>query len=105
MFDDYFFSQPIWLNLVFFALAAGVIWASGTRLERDTDQISARTGMGQAFGGMILLAGATSLLELATTVTSGLTGNVSLAVHNLLGGTSCRRPSWPSSMSWRCGGR
>ncbi|MBW3625765.1 MAG: hypothetical protein KY468_20410, partial [Armatimonadetes bacterium] len=86
MFSDYFLNQPVWLNLVFFALTAGVIWASGTRLERYTDKISTLTGLGQAFGGMILLAGATSLLELATTVTSGLTGNINLAVHNLLGG-------------------
>jgi cation:H+ antiporter len=42
--------------------------------------------LGRNFAGLVLLAAATSLPELATATTATLTGNVDLAVHNLLGG-------------------
>jgi cation:H+ antiporter len=78
-----------WQNAVVFAVAAAVIWWSGARLERAADTISARTGLGHAFTGMLLLAGATSLPEVATTVTAVVVlDNPSLAVHNLLGGVA-----------------
>lgn len=70
-----------------FALAAGAIWWTGTRLERCADSISRRTGLGQAFAGMLLLAAATSLPEVATTATA-VALNPTLAVHNLLGGVA-----------------
>jgi cation:H+ antiporter len=46
------------------------IWWAGVRLERAADEISRRTGLGQAFTGVLLLATATSLPEVATTVTA-----------------------------------
>lgn len=76
------------LNLALFAVAAGAIWWAGTRLERLTDAIARRTGLGNAFAGLLLLAAATSLPEIATTVTAVVGGNVELAVHNLLGGVA-----------------
>lgn len=79
---------PLTLNLLLFAVGAGAIWWAGTRLERLTDVIARRTGLGGAFAGLILLAAATSLPEVATTVTALLAGNVDLAVHNLLGGVA-----------------
>jgi cation:H+ antiporter len=45
--------------------------------------------LGQAFTGMLLLAGATSLPEVATTITAiAFLNNPTLAVHNLLGGVA-----------------
>lgn len=82
-------SLPLWLNGLLFLLAAAAIWWAGTRLERCADAISRRTGLGQAFTGMLLLAAATSLPEVATTVTAvALLDNPTLAVHNLLGGVA-----------------
>jgi cation:H+ antiporter len=81
-----FESYSIWLNLAIFAAAAGFIWYGGTRLERYAAAISIKTGLGQAFIGLILLEAATSLPEVATTVTATLNGNTTLAVSNLLGG-------------------
>jgi cation:H+ antiporter len=80
---------PLWVNaLVFAAAAAAIAWA-GTRLERHADAISTRTGLGQAFTGMLLLAVATSLPEVATTITAvAVLNNPTLAVHNLLGGVA-----------------
>lgn len=77
---------PWWGNLLAFAVAAAAIWWAGTRLERYADVIARRTGLGHAFTGMLLLAAATSMPEVATTITAiVILDNPSLAVHNLLG--------------------
>lgn len=76
---------PLWVNLAIFVAAAVVVWLSGTRLTRYTDGIAARTGMGQAFAGMLLLGCITSLPELANCINAGLIGDPALAVNNLLG--------------------
>lgn len=82
-------SLPLWLNAVLFLPAAAAIWWAGTRLERLADVIARRTGLGHAFTGMLFLAAATSLPEVATTVTAILLlDNPTLAVHNLLGGVA-----------------
>ena len=82
-------SLPLWLLIAIFVVASAFIWWAGTRLERHADTLSRQTGMGQAFTGMLLLAAATSLPELATTVTAiALLNNPTLAVHNLLGGVA-----------------
>jgi cation:H+ antiporter len=82
-------SWPLWLDALGFVVAAFAIWRAGFRLERTASRISGRTGLGQAFTGMLLLAGATSLPEVATTVTAvGILGNPALGVHNLLGGVA-----------------
>lgn len=63
-----------------------MVWRAGTRLTRGTDAVSQRTGLGQAFLGAILLGGATSLPEIATTLTAAVSGNAPMAVNNLFGG-------------------
>lgn len=82
-------SDSIWLNVVVYLVSATAIWWAGTRLEHTADRISERTGLGQAFTGMLLLAAATSLPEFATTITAiAVLHNPTLAVHNLLGGVA-----------------
>lgn len=76
---------PLWVNAAIFFAAAAVVWMSGTRLTRYTDAIAAKTGMGQAFAGMLLLGCITSLPELANCINAGAIGNPALAVNNLLG--------------------
>lgn len=77
------------VNVLVFVVSAALIWAAGTRLEAYSDEISRRTGLGEALGGMLLLAVSTSLPEVATTVTAIVVlENASLAVHNLLGGVA-----------------
>ena len=83
-----FEGYPLWINLVVFAGAAAVVWVAGSSLSRYADVIADRTGLGQAFAGMLLLATVTSLPELATTVTATAAGSLPLAVANLLGGVS-----------------
>jgi cation:H+ antiporter len=83
-----FTGLPVVLNLALFCVGAALIWWAGVRVERLTDAIASRTGIGSAFAGLVLLAAATSLPEVATTATAVLRGNVDLAVHNLLGGVA-----------------
>lgn len=80
-----FQSYSLWLNLVIFAAAAAAVWYAGSKLSNYADKISKITGLGKAFIGLILLAAATSLPEVASTATAGLSNNAPLAVSNLLG--------------------
>lgn len=79
-------NNSIWLNALLFAVAACGVWLSGAKLTGFVDMIADRTGIGKAFAGALLLGGATSLPELATTVTASLNGAAELAGNNLLGG-------------------
>lgn len=78
-------AYPLWLNALLFAAAGIVVWIGGTRLTVQVDRISAATGVGQAFAGMLFLGGVTSLPEVANVITYSAIGNPALAVNNLLG--------------------
>lgn len=72
--------------LAIFTVSAAVIWIAGIKLSNATDVLSKRFGLGQALGGVILLAIATNLPEIAITTSAAWSGNVSVAVGNILGG-------------------
>jgi cation:H+ antiporter len=74
-----------WL-IVLFAAAAIAIWVAGIQLSDTTDVLSQRLGLGEALGGLILLAVATNLPELAITVTAAASNNLGIAIGNILGG-------------------
>jgi len=76
---------PLWANALIFLGGGALIWMAGTRLTRDLDEIGERTGLDQAFVGMLLLGGITSLPEVANAITASAIGVPGLAVNNLLG--------------------
>ncbi len=81
------FGGLAWPLLVgIFAAAAAVVWLAGVRLSNTTAVLSDRFGLGQALGGVIVLAIATNLPEIAITVSAALGGNVDVAIGNILGG-------------------
>jgi len=62
------------------------VWIAGIQLANTTDVISSRFGLGQALGGLILLAIATNLPEIAITASAALSNNLGIAIGNILGG-------------------
>ncbi|HEY0564360.1 MAG TPA: hypothetical protein VGC88_02185, partial [Terriglobales bacterium] len=75
----------MWLLLIFVG-AAAVVWIAGIWLSDSTDVLSSRFGLGQALGGIILLAISTNLPELAITASAALHHDLGVAIGNLLGG-------------------
>jgi cation:H+ antiporter len=77
-------SSPVLLLL--FVGSAGVIWYAGIKLSDTTDVLAERLHLGSALGGLILLAIATNLPEVAITVSAALADQLDVAVGNILGG-------------------
>ncbi|HET8892737.1 MAG TPA: hypothetical protein VFM96_01385 [Gaiellaceae bacterium] len=74
------------LLVLVFAGGAIATWIAGTALSKTTDVLDRRFGFGEALGGVVLLAVAGSLPELAITVSAAAKGNLGLAAGNLIGG-------------------
>lgn len=72
--------------IVVFLAAALATWVAGLALSKTTDILDDRFGLGDAVGGLLLLGLAGSLPELAITASAAVSGNLPLAVGNLLGG-------------------
>ena len=72
-----------WLAL--FLAMSGLIVGAGVVLAKSGDRISDRTGLGGLLIGMVLVAAATSLPEIAVAVSAVLQGSPDLAVANLMG--------------------
>lgn len=79
-------SLPLWASLLVFVVCAIAIWVAGVFLSNYTDVLSERLHLGAALGGLILLAVATNLPEIAITVAAAVNGQVDVAVSNILGG-------------------
>jgi cation:H+ antiporter len=77
---------PIWLLIVIFVACGAVIWIAGIQLSKSTDRLDDKLHLGSALGGLIILAVATNLPEIAITVTAASSGSIEIAVGNLLGG-------------------
>jgi cation:H+ antiporter len=72
--------------LVIFLACAVMIWGAGVILSDSTDVLWRRLRLGEALAGVILLAVATNLPEIAITTSAALTHRVDIAVGNILGG-------------------
>jgi len=74
------------LLLLVFVAGAVATWFAGVLLSKTTDSLDERLGLGEEFGGLVLLAIAGSLPELAITISAAASGNLGLAAGNLIGG-------------------
>jgi len=77
---------PFWAQLLIFVASAVAIWVAGIWLSNYTDILADRLHLGQALGGLVLLAVATNLPELAITYSAAASGQLDVAVSNILGG-------------------
>lgn len=77
--------QPLWINLTLFAVAACMVWFAGVRVTSYADTIARETGIGHIAAGLLLLAGVTSLPEVAVALFSAAAHNPALTINNLLG--------------------
>jgi cation:H+ antiporter len=76
------------LLVLVFAAAAAATWAAGIYLSKSTDALDNRFGLGEALGGLILLAITGTLPEIAITASAAVSGHLDLAVGNLIGGVA-----------------
>jgi cation:H+ antiporter len=74
--------MSIWFT---FIICGVVILIVGALMTRNADYIADRTGLGKAFVGGILLAGATSMPEMMTEVSAARMGAPNLVVGDALG--------------------
>lgn len=81
-----FVSFSLFSLILIFVAAAIVIWIAGVQLSNTTDIIDVRFNLGEAMGGLIFLAVATNLPEIAIVASASLTHNVGIAIGNILGG-------------------
>ncbi|MGZ8404339.1 MAG: sodium:calcium antiporter [Nitrospira sp.] len=75
----------MFLPWLFFVVSASAIVFAGTKLSRYGDQIAELTGLGRLWIGVVLMAAATSLPELFTTMSAGWINAPDLAAGNLFG--------------------
>src|ERR1035441_3771955 len=79
-------SLPVGLVLLLFVAGSGATWIAGVELAKSTDELDRRLRIGDALGGMVLLAITGSLPELAVTISAAESGHLGLAAGNLIGG-------------------
>lgn len=70
---------------VYFILAAAVTVFAAIKLSSYADVISEKSALGGMMVGTFLLAGATSLPEVTTSISAGVIGNADIAVGNVFG--------------------
>ncbi|MCX2728314.1 hypothetical protein OO015_12520 [Thermomicrobium sp. 4228-Ro] len=75
----------MWGTLVVFVLSASLVVLAGWELTRRAEDLAERTGLGHAWIGAIVLAGATSLPELSVDLVAVRTNNANFAIGDLFG--------------------
>jgi cation:H+ antiporter len=81
-FDEY----SLAVNVLIFAAGAYAVWMAGTKITGYADELAERFALSHALLGLLLLAGITSLPEIATSFTAAHANHAPLAVNNMLGG-------------------
>lgn len=85
---------PFLPELLIFAASSVLIWFAGIYLSNYTDVLSDRLHLGQALGGLILLAVATNLPELAITYSAAASGQLTSRSATSWAASHCRPSSW-----------
>ncbi len=73
-------------SLLLFAFCAAVVWFAGARLAYLADALADRFHLAKSLVGLLLLSLATSLPEVATTLSAAVSQAQNLVLNNLFGG-------------------
>lgn len=73
-------------SIALFAISAGFVWVAGARLAYLADALADRYKLAKSLVGLLLLSLATSLPEVATTLTAAIQQSRDLVLNNLFGG-------------------
>ena len=73
-------------SLLLFTLCASVVWFAGARLAYLADALADRYKLAKSLVGLLLLSLATSLPEVATTLSAAVSQAQNLVLNNLFGG-------------------
>ncbi|MGB3245065.1 MAG: hypothetical protein WBB25_11055 [Sulfitobacter sp.] len=79
-------ATPLIQSVFFFALSAACVWVAGARLAYLADALADRFKLAKSLVGLLLLSLATSLPEVATTLTAAIQQSRDLVLNNLFGG-------------------
>ncbi len=74
------------LVVAVFVAGSAATWIAGISLSKSTDSLDRRFGLGEELGGLILLAIAGTLPEIAIVASAAVAGHLDIAVGNLIGG-------------------
>lgn len=80
------FELNITQNILLFLISGAIIWYFSNKLSSVVEFIDNTFGLGDAFGGTIMLSIITNLPELVIVVVGVLKGDTALALGNILGG-------------------
>jgi cation:H+ antiporter len=69
-----------------FLASVALVWVAGIQLSNTTDEIDSHFGLGEALGGLVILAVATNLPEIAIVSAAAVQHNFDIATGNILGG-------------------
>jgi cation:H+ antiporter len=81
-----FAGAPVLVLVLVFLAAAAAVWIAGIHLSDSVDVLSRALGLGEALGGVILLAIVTNLPEIAIVGSAAVQNNIGIALGNILGG-------------------
>lgn len=90
-------------SLAIFFVAAGVVWFAGARLAYLADAMAEKFGLARSIVGLVLLAVATSLPEIATTLGAAARQSQDLVLNNLYGGIALQTAILAMSDFWARG--
>ncbi len=91
------------LTLALFAASALAVWVAGARLAFLADALSDRMHLAKSIVGLVFLSTATSLPEIATTLTAAVQDARDLVVNNLFGGIALQTAILAMSDFWARG--
>lgn len=96
-------SLPLSGNLVLFAISALGVWFAGTRLTYLVDALSDRLNLAKSLMGLLVLSLATSLPEVATTLSAAVQQARDLVLNNLFGGIALQTAILAMADGWARG--